>query len=70
MENHGFVSRVSHTMENSNATRVSMANASPLMHADLRCATGSRPTRMEMKMMLSMPRMISSSDSVTNAIQA
>ena len=34
MWNHGCVSRVSHTMENSSAMRVSIANASPLMRAD------------------------------------
>src|SRR5581483_5633630 len=70
MKNQGLVSRVSHTIENSSSTRVTIANASPLTRAELRCAGGSRPTRIEMKMMLSMPRTISSNDSVTNAIQA
>ena len=57
-------------MENSSAMRVSIASASPVMRADSRCSGGSRPTRIEMKMMLSMPSTISSADSVTNAIQA
>ncbi len=63
-------SRVSHTMENSSAMRVSIASARPVMRADLRRSGGRRPTRIEMKMMLSMPRTISSNDSVTNASHA
>src|SRR6187551_3516170 len=69
-ETSGLVSRVSHTMENSSAMRVSMASARPVMRADSRCAGGSRLTRIEMKMMLSMPSTISSADSVMNAIHA
>ena len=68
--NQGFVSRVSQTMENSSAMRVSIANARPVMRADSRRSGGSRLTRIEMKMMLSMPRTISSADSVRNAIHA
>ena len=66
----GFVSFVSHTMENSSAMRVSIASARPVMRADSRRSGGSRLTRIEMKMMLSMPSTISSADSVTNAIHA
>jgi hypothetical protein len=49
--------------------RVSIASASPLSRATFCCRGGRRPTRMAMKMMLSMPSTISSSDSVTNASQ-
>ena len=64
------MSRVSHTMENSSAMRVSIASARPVMRADSRRSGGSRLTRIEMKMMLSMPSTISSADSVMNAIHA
>jgi len=40
-----------------------------VMRAAERRAAGSRSTRMEMKMMLSMPRTISSSDSARKASQ-
>jgi hypothetical protein len=69
-ENQGLVRRVSHTMENSSAIRVSIAIARPAMRADSRRSGGRRLTRMEMKMMLSMPSTISSADSVMNAIHA
>jgi len=49
--------------------RVSIASASPARRARRCCGGGKRPTRMAMKMMLSTPRMISSSDSVRNASQ-
>ena len=70
IENQGLVSRVSHTMENSSAMRVSIASARPVMRAASRRSGGRRLTRIEMKMMLSMPSTISSADSVMNAIQA
>ena len=57
-------------MENSSAMRVSIASARPVMRADSRRSGGSRLTRIEMKMMLSMPSTISSADSVMNAIHA
>src|SRR5688572_3484115 len=68
--NSGLVSRVSQTMENNRAMRVSIASARPVTRADSRRSGGSRLTRMEMKMMLSMPSTISSADNVTNVIQA
>ncbi len=40
-----------------------------MIRADSRRSWGSRLTRIEMKMMLSMPRTISSVDSVANATQ-
>ena len=69
ISNHGAVRRVSHTIENSSAMRVTIASARPPRRATFCCRGGRRATRMEMKMMLSMPRTISSSDSVTNASQ-
>src|SRR2546429_1894084 len=49
--------------------RVSIATASPVMRAICCRARGKRATRIEMKMMLSMPRTISNSESVMNATQ-
>jgi hypothetical protein len=50
--------------------RVSIASSNPPVRA-VRCSRcGSRSTSTAMKMMLSMPRTISSSDSVTKASQA
>jgi hypothetical protein len=68
--NQGFVRRVSQTIENSSAMRVTIANARPVMRAVSRRSGGRRLTRMEMKMMLSMPSTISRADSVRNAIHA
>src|SRR6516164_334159 len=65
----GCTRRVSHTTENSNAMRVSIASARPLMRAVACDCGGNRPTRIEMKMTLSMPRTISSSDSARKASQ-
>jgi hypothetical protein len=46
-----------------------MARVSPLIRAAARRGGGNRSTRMEMKMMLSMPRTISRSDSARKASQ-
>jgi hypothetical protein len=50
--------------------RMNMANASPSIRARGRCASGSRPTNIEMNMTLSTPRTISSAVNVTSAIHA
>src|SRR5215469_15993743 len=63
----GCTRRVSHTTENNNAMRVTIASARPLMRAVACDCGGSRPTRIEMKM--SMPRTISSSESARKASQ-
>ncbi len=48
--------------------RLIMARARPSTRARLRLSPGRRPTRTEMKMMLSMPRTISRAVSVASAI--
>ena len=66
--NSGAVSRVSHTIENSSARRVSMRQRQA---DDARARAGARaaarPTRIDRKITLSMPSTISSSASVANA---
>ena len=52
------------------AIRVTIAPANPRVRARALCSLGSRPDRIEMKMMLSIPRTISSAVSVPSAIQA
>ena len=66
----GCVRRITQVMESSSITRVTKAPASPNDRARGCCATGSRPLRMEMKMMLSMPRTTSSTESVKSEIHA
>ena len=56
--------------DNSNRMRVIMAPPSPRTRALCRCWGGSLPTRIEMKMMLSMPSTISRRVNVASAIQA
>jgi hypothetical protein len=58
--NSGSVSPAIHDSVSSSAMRVPIASSRPMRRARLRCASGSRPTRIEMKMMLSMPSTISS----------
>ena len=67
--NQGVVSRVSQTIEYNSAMRVTIASPSPVSRAASWRAGGSRPTRIAMKIRLSMPRTISSSASVMNANQ-
>ena len=62
--------RMTHASESSSPMRVSIANARPSVRARWRCCSGSRPTSIEMKTMLSTPSTISSAVSVTSAIQA
>ncbi len=64
------MSRVSHTIENSSAMRVSIAEREAADARRLALLRRQPATRIEMKMMLSMPSTISSADNVTNAIQA
>src|SRR5512139_2570455 len=68
--NSGVVSRITQVMDSSSRMRVTMAKPSPSTRPLFRWCWGSLPTRMEMKMMLSMPRTISSAVSVTSAIHA
>ena len=68
--NSGEVSRMIQASEASRAIRVPIASSRPSRRARLRCAAGRRPTRIEMKMMLSTPSTISSAVSVARAIQA
>src|SRR3990167_3772816 len=49
---------------------VIMARLRPILRAKARCFRGRRPTRIEMKIMLSMPNTISSAVNVPNAIHA
>jgi hypothetical protein len=56
-------------MDRSNRIRVPIATVSPRVRARCCCASGSRPARIEMKTMLSMPRTISSAVRVRRAIQ-
>ena len=55
--------------DNSKARRESIAKARPRRRALSRCCGGSLPTRIEMKMMLSIPRTISREVNIKNAIQ-
>ena len=66
----GSGSCITHVMDSSRAMRVTMASPSPRTRALFRFARGSLPTRIEMKMMLSMPSTISSAVRVMSAIQA
>ena len=50
--------------------RITIASASPMIRARARCSGGRRLTRMEMKMMLSTPRTISSAVRLKSAIHA
>jgi hypothetical protein len=65
----GRVSPMSQLIAKRSASRVPSAAARPMRRA-LRCRSrGSRPARMAMKTMLSMPRTISIAESVTSEIQ-
>src|SRR5262245_45080698 len=64
----GAVRRMIQDSEKSSAIRSSMASPSPRVRARCCCAGGSFPTRIEMKMTLSMPSTSSSAVSVKNAI--
>jgi hypothetical protein len=63
------VRSITQLRENSSASRVSIAKPRPSRVAFVRCSGGSRPTRMEMKTMLSTPSTISSAVSMKKAIQ-
>src|SRR5262245_6513696 len=66
----GSVSRMIHDSVNKRPSRLTSASAMPIRRAVARFSTGSRPTRMVMKTMLSMPRTISIADNVARAIHA
>src|SRR4051812_42819413 len=66
----GAVSPTSHDSIMSSPTRMNIARNRPMRRAFSRCSGPSRSTRMEMKMMLSMPSTSSSAVNVKNAIQA
>src|SRR3990172_8019238 len=68
--NSGVLRLITHTSDSSRARRVIMASARPSTRALWRWRAGKRPTRMEMKIMLSMPRTISRAVSVASAAQA
>ena len=70
MAKRGVVSVINHERDISKSNRVIMATANPTVRA-LDCSSGgSFPAKMEMKMMLSIPRTISRAVSVSRAIQA
>ncbi len=70
IENSGSVRLITQAIASNSAMRVPIARPRPSRRAELRCSGGSRPTSMDMKMMLSMPGTISSAVSVARAIQA
>jgi hypothetical protein len=68
-ENRGDVSRAIQAREASRPMRMNMASPSPSRRALGCCALASLPTRMEMKMMLSIPSTISKTVRVSSATQ-
>src|SRR5258708_15071244 len=69
-EKSGSTSPLIQASRNSRPMRMNMARARPILRARSLLAPGSLSTRMEMKMMLSMPSTSSSAVSVRKAIQA
>jgi hypothetical protein len=67
--NSGAVRPTIHDSISSRPTRMNMARNSPILRARSRCTGGSLSTRIEMKMMLSMPSTSSSAVNVKKAIQ-
>src|SRR5690606_29706874 len=67
--NRSAVRRITQVIDSNSRMRVPMASARPKKRALGCCSTGKRLTRMEMKMMLSMPRTISRAVRVRNATQ-
>src|SRR5688572_26002905 len=67
--NRSVVRPMTQLSENSSSRRESIAKPSPRRRALSLRWSGSRPTRMEMKMMLSTPRTISRAVSIAKAIQ-
>ena len=65
--NKSAVKLITQLKENSKAKRDNIAKPRPRRRALSRCSGGKRPTRMEMKMMLSTPKTISSAVSMANA---
>ena len=65
----GCVRPAIHEIVSKSRIRIPIARPSPMYRARSRTATGSRCTRIEMKMTLSMPRTISSTVSVRSETQ-
>ena len=61
---------INKVIPNSNAIRINMAKKSPILVAFLRFSCGNFPVTIEMKMMLSIPKIISKKVKVKSAIQA
>ena len=68
--NSGEVRRMIQASDSSSRMRMIMARARPIVRPFWRCSAGSLPARIEMKMMLSIPRTISRAVNVINAIHA
>jgi hypothetical protein len=68
--NRSVVSPITQLRLSSSASRVSIAKPRPSRRARLRRSGGRRLTRMEMKMMLSMPSTISRAVGIAKATQA
>ncbi|MNP47431.1 hypothetical protein D3C76_1414830 [compost metagenome] len=67
--NRSAVRRITQVIDSSRRMRVTIASASPKNRVRGCMCLGMRPTRMEIMMMLSMPRTISRAVRVKNAIQ-
>jgi hypothetical protein len=68
-EKRSAVRPITQLSENSSSSRETIAKPRPSRRALSRSSGGRRPTRMEMKMMLSTPRTISRAVSIAKAIQ-
>ena len=68
--NSGLVSPMIQLRLRSSSMRVNIASASPIIRARPRCASGKRPHKIAIKMILSMPSTISSPVSVARLIHA
>ena len=66
----GTVRPMIQVMAKSSMTRKTSASRSPICRARVAAGSGSFPTMIEMKMMLSMPSTISITERVTKAAQA
>jgi len=65
----GFVKRMIQVREKSNAILVSIAKARPMIRAFFLFSVGSFPARIEMKIMLSIPKTISKTVNVSRAMR-
>ena len=69
-ENQGAFMAIKSVIPNSNAIRINMARNNPIRVARFLCSTGNFPVTIEIKIMLSIPKMISKNVKVNKAIQA